>query len=360
MDITEERDAFAERLFGSMLGAVDVFTLYLGERLGLYAPLRDGGPMTPGQLASAAGTDERYTREWLEQQAVSEILAVDDPSAAAGVRRYSLPAGHAEVLLDKDSLAFLSPIARIFMSTAAVMPQLLRAFRDGGGVDWGEYGADATEGQADQNRPVFLGMLGSEWLPQIEDVHARLQAEPAARVLDVGCGAGWAAVGIARSYPAVAVDGIDLDAAAIEMGRESIGSLGLGDRIHLHAGDAAEAGLDPGYDLITMFEMVHDLSFPVEVLSTARKLLAEDGSVLVMDEKVAPEFTAPGDDLERLFYGFSVLCCLPTAMVAEGAAGTGTMMRPDVLRGYAEAADFSRFEILPIDHDFFRFYRLRP
>lgn len=358
-DVELERDAFAERMFGSLLGAVDMMTIYLGERLGLYAALRDHGAATAAELAERTGTHERYIREWLEQQAVADILRVEVPDEDAGKRRYSLAPGHADVLLDPDSLAFLAPIARLMVSAASVMPQLKGAFASGGGVDWSAYGADAYEGQASQNRPVFLRLLGQEWLPQVPEVHERLaDASDPARVLDIGCGGGWACIGMARAYPSISVEGVDLDEPAIELARRSVADLGLDDRISFHAGDAATLDREP-FDLITMLEMVHDMSFPVEVLATARGMLAEGGSVIVMDEKVAHAFEAPGDELERLFYGFSVLMCLPTALVEDGAAGTGTVMRPDTLKSYAEQAGFTRFEILPIEHDFFRFYRLQ-
>lgn len=122
--------------------------------------------------------------------------------------------------------------------------------------------------------------------------------------------------------------------------------------------DAAEVQLDGRCDLVTIFEALHDMSYPVEVLSSCRALLADGGSIVVADERVADRFTAPADDLERLYYGFSILHCLPVGMVGEGAAGTGTVMRADTVRGYAEESGFGRFEVLPIENDFYRFYRL--
>jgi len=122
--------------------------------------------------------------------------------------------------------------------------------------------------------------------------------------------------------------------------------------------DAADPGLAGRYDLVTIFEAVHDLSKPVEVLAAIRSLLADGGTALVMDERVAERFEAPGDDVERLMYGFSVLHCLPVGMADQPSAGTGTCLRPDLLRDYAVAAGFSGMEVLPIENDFWRFYRL--
>jgi len=352
------RDAFAQRMFGAVLGTADIVAVYLGERLGLYQHMTSNGAVTSTGLAAATNTDERYIREWLEQQAVTAILEVDDASLPALERRYSLPQAHAEVLLDDDSLAYLYPIARVFMASMTVMPQLLDAYRTGGGVPWEAFGADAYEAQAAQNRPVFLQMLGQEWLPAIPDMHQRLEADPPARVLEIGCGAGWACIGMAYAYPNIRIDGVDPDGAALALARANVEAEGMSDRITFYEGDAAKVGLEPGYDMITCFEMVHDLARPVEVLAAAKALLTEAGSIIVMDEKVAPEFHAPGDELERIFYGFSLVNCLPSAMSEEGAVGTGTVMRPDTLEAYARDAGLARFEILPIEHDFFRFYRL--
>jgi 2-polyprenyl-3-methyl-5-hydroxy-6-metoxy-1,4-benzoquinol methylase len=219
---------------------------------------------------------------------------------------------------------------------------------------------DAREAQADMNRPVFLNLLGQEWLPAIPDVHARLQADPPARVADVGCGGGWSSIGIARAYPKVHLDGLDVDEPSIALARANAAEAGLADRVSFHARDAADPDLAGRYDLVTAFEVVHDLAQPVEVLRAMRALLADGGAAIVMDEKVAETFAAPGDEVERFMYGFSVLCCLPAGLAESPSAGTGTVMRPATLLRYARAAGFREVEILPIEHDFFRLYRLVP
>src|SRR5262245_10431098 len=203
----DRRDAFVGRLFGSGIAAADYATIYIGDRLGLYRALADRGALTEDELAAAAGIHRRYAREWLEQQAVTEILEVDDPGAPAEERRYSLPPEYAEVLLDQTSLYHLGPLPRIFSSFGSVLPQLLDAFRTGGGVAYVDYGADMREAQAALNRPQFEQLLGTRWLPSIPDVHERLTSAQPARVADVACGAGWSSVAIARAYPGVHVDG---------------------------------------------------------------------------------------------------------------------------------------------------------
>jgi 2-polyprenyl-3-methyl-5-hydroxy-6-metoxy-1,4-benzoquinol methylase len=245
-------------------------------------------------------------------------------------------------------------------SLGQVMPKLLEAFRTGGGVSWADFGADAREGQAEQNRPIFLSLLGSEWLPQVADVHARLGAQPPARVADIGCGFGWSSIALARAYPNAQVDGFDLDEPSIDQARTNAADSGVADRVSFQVRDVADPALAGRYDLVLGFEMLHDLSQPVEVLQNMRRLLAEGGTVIIMDERVAETFTAPGDALERLFYGFSTLCCLPAGLVDQPSAATGTVMRPATLRRYVDEAGFRDVEVLPIEHDLFRFYRLLP
>jgi len=358
---TEEaqRDALAERLFGAALGAYELMTVHLGDRLGYYRALAERGESTSGELAEATGTEERYAREWLEQQAVAGILEVDDAAAGPGERRYRLPAGHAEVLIDRDSLAHVTPMARLGMSFAQTLPAVEEAFRTGGGVSWDAFGHLGRDAQGDANRPVFANLLGGEWLPAIADVHERLLADPPARVADVACGAGWSSIAMARAYPNVHVDGYDLDEASIELARANAAETEVADRVTFHVRDAGDPELAGSYQLVTVFEALHDMSQPVEALRALRGLVADDGAVIVMDERVADTFTAPGDEVERLMYTYSVLCCLPVGLADTPSAGTGTVMRAATMRRYASEAGFADVEVLPIEHEVFRFYRLR-
>ena len=351
------RDALSSRLFEAAITTMEACAVYLGDRLGFYAALNRQGPSTAAELAKATGTHPRYVREWLEQQAVAGILEVD-AAADADDRRYRLPPGHAEVLLDADSLNWLTPVLRLVVGLTAPLPALLEAYRTGGGVPWSAYGEDGRLGQAGQNRAIFLRLLGTEWLPAVPDVHARLLADPPARVADVACGAGWSSIAIARAYPKARVDGFDLDEPSIAVARNNVVAAGLADRVSMAVRDAGDPALAGRYDLVTIFEALHDMSRPVEVLRKMRDLLAPGGTVIVMDERVADTFTAPGDAVERLMYGYSVLCCLPVGLADQPSAGTGTVMRAETLRRYALEAGYRDVEVLRIAHDFFRFYRL--
>ncbi len=352
------RDALVGRLFEAALGAFDLLGVYLGDRLGLYKALAERGPSTSAELAEAAGINERYAREWLEQQAMCEILGVENPEAEAGERRYHLLEGHDEALLDETSLNFIAPMAQALVACTRPIDALLDAFRTGDGVPYADYGADLHEGQARFTRPMFENLLATEWLPAVQAVHERLLADPPARVADVACGLGRSTLAIARAYPKAQVDGIDLDAASIARAQELLPGSGVEDRVAFHHADAADPGFSRQYDLVTIFEALHDMSYPVEVLRTLRGLLAEGGSVIVGDERTAERFSLDAGPIERLYYGFSVLHCLPVGMVGDNPAGTGTVMRESTVRRYAEDAEFSDFEVLPIENDFWRFYRL--
>jgi predicted O-methyltransferase YrrM len=188
-------------------------------------------------------------------------------------------------------------------------------------------------------------LLGTEWLPAIVDLDVRLRAEPPARVLDVACGTGWSSIAMSQAYPNINVDGVDLDHDAIGAARRNAERAGVADRVRFSVADAADLGGAGGYDLVTIFEALHDMSRPVDALSAARQVLAEDGTVLVVDGLVAEEFTVPASPRERTEYGWSVVSCLPGAMGDPQTAATGAVMRPSMLHQYALQAGFSGLEV---------------
>jgi len=357
-NLTVKAEAFVGRLFEAGLGAFDLLTVYIGDRLGLYPLLAEIGPVTPDEFARKAGIHARYAREWLEQQAVTGILDVDDPSKGEGDRRYSLPTAHAEALNNPDSLLSITPLARTVVSAAQTLPSLLRAYRTGEGVPWAGYGADMIESQGDFNRPWLVNQFGSEFLPSLPDVHERLLAEPPARVADVACGVGWASIAIAKAYPKTRVDGFDPDKGSIEIARRLAKEAGVHDRVSFEVRDGAAVGNQGPYDLAIVIESIHDMSRPVEVLGAIRQSLAPGADLLVADERVADDFTAPGDEVERFMYAASMLVCLPGGLAELPSAGTGTVMRTRTLRDYAKKAGFGDVEVLAFEPGFLRFYRL--
>lgn len=348
----------AVRMWNSLLATQELLSMYLGVRLGLYDDLATRGPGTASEIAVRAGVDPRYAREWLEQQAVAGVLTVDDPNRPAARRVFALPAAHAEVLTVTDNPVSMAALAVLPLGgVAAALPALLAAYRSGDGVPDAVYGVDWRQGHAGANRAMFTHQLAG-WLRRFApDVHTRLTAGPA-RVADVACGAGWAGIGLARSFPSITVDGFDIDADVIADARGHAADAGLTDRVSFVAHDAATPDLAGRYDLVCLFDALHEIARPVEVLDTCRRLCVEGGTVLVLDARVAERFTAPADEIERFQYATSVLHCLPACLSQQPSAGTGTALRPDQMRRLAADAGFAAVTQLPIDDRFHRLYRL--
>jgi 2-polyprenyl-3-methyl-5-hydroxy-6-metoxy-1,4-benzoquinol methylase len=263
------------------------------------------------------------------------------------------------VFVEEENLSHLTPLATLSIGVLGPIDALLDAYRRGGGVPYEAYGAATRDGISSLNRPMFVNQLAS-WFASVPEVDARLRGQPPARVADLACGTAWSSIAIARAYPYVTVDAIDVDPASIETAGANVAAAGVSDRVQPVVHDASGPAVEGRYDLVTIFEALHDMNHPVEALRSARSMLAEGGSVVVADERVGERFAAPGDDLERFNYGFSVLHCLAVGMLDEDSAGTGTVIRPETVRAYAAEAGFGRVDVLPIEHDFWRFYRLVP
>jgi 2-polyprenyl-3-methyl-5-hydroxy-6-metoxy-1,4-benzoquinol methylase len=353
-------EALAERLFGAALGALELFSVYLGVELGLYRALLQTGPQTADGLARAAGIAPRYAREWLEQQAVAGLLGVEDLAAEAGARRYALDAEHARVLAAPDDTAHVAPFAHMLVGIGQVLPRVVEAYRTGGGVPYQAYGEAFRHGQGHINRPAFTHELAADWLAAMPDVVARLESAQRARVADLGCGQGFSTIALARAFLTAWVDGFDSDPASIADARRHAAEAGLDGRVRLVQADASELAAHGPFDLVVILEALHDLARPAEALGAARAALADGGTLLVVDERVADQFVAPGDEVERMIFGWSVTHCLPTQMVEQPSAALGTAMRADTVRELAAHARFASVEVLPVHNDFFRLYRLDP
>jgi SAM-dependent methyltransferase len=349
---TDRTDALAERLLDATLGALELYSIFLGAELGLYQTLEAHGPATPEELAERAGIAPRYAVEWLEQQAVAGLLEALPGTA----RRYALAPDHARVLAHPDDPAHVAPFAHMAAGIGGVLPQVADAYRTGGGVPYRAYGRAFRHGQGHINRPAFTHELAGEWLVAMPDVLARLESAHHARIADVGCGQGFSTLALARAFLGAHVDGIDADAASIADARANAADAGLDGRVRFIRADAAE--LEGPYDLIAIFEALHDMTEPVAALRAARAALAPEGTVLVVDEKVADTFTAPGDPIERMMYGWSVTHCLPSQLAEPRSAALGTVMRAGTLQQLAAAAGYARVSVLPVENDFFRLYRL--
>jgi 2-polyprenyl-3-methyl-5-hydroxy-6-metoxy-1,4-benzoquinol methylase len=348
-------EEFAGSLFMACLATMELANVELGVRLGLYEAMAGAGPVTAAQLAGSATIAERYAREWLEQQAVAGVVEVEDQTAAAADRRFTLPNAHAHVLTEDDSEACMKPCAAVVPWLAKALDIMVEEFRSGTGAAFGLF--DLHDIQAAFTRPVFVNHLTQTWLPALPDVQAKLTKGERVRIAEIGCGEGLAAITIARAYPNVEIDGYDLDEASIGVARKSAADAGLGDRVRFHEKDAADASVEGDYDLVAAIEMLHDVPDPVGILRTMKRLAGDSGAVLVVDERTEDAFTVPASEMERLFYAFSTLHCLAVSMQG-GGAGTGTVIRADTLRGYATEAGFADVEVLDVEHPQFRLYRL--
>jgi SAM-dependent methyltransferase len=243
-----------------------------------------------------------------------------------------------------------------------VLPRLAEAFRTGAGVPYGDY-PDGVTIQGAFNRPAYTHDLVASWLPAMPDVAARLaDAARPAHVGDLGCGAGWSAIALARAFPHITVEGVDNDPASIELARTLTADHGVASRVNFTVADLSTPDVDGGdrYDVAFLFECLHDLPRPVEALTNARRWLRPGGTLVVMDERAAETLAAPGDDVERFLAQMSPLWCLPQGMVGDDPEPVGTLLRPTKLRELAARAGFAEVTVFDIEHPFWRFYRLHP
>jgi SAM-dependent methyltransferase len=357
---TDRSEALVERLFGATIGALELFSVYLGAELGLYRALEHNQDLNAREVSALAGIHERYAREWLEQQAVAGLIEVDDAQADAATRRYRLPEEYARVLCSEGDPAHVAPFAHMIAGIGGVIERVADAYRGGHGVPYELYGSAFRYGQGHINRPAFTHELPGLWLAAMPDVVARLEAAARPRIADVGSGQGWSTIALARAFPNAWVDGIDADPASVADGRRHAAQAGLDGQVRFIEADAAELAQHGPYQLALILEALHDLARPVAALQAARSALADGGMLLVVDERVADSFTAPGDQVERMMFGWSVTHCLPSQLAEQPSAALGTALRANTVRELAAKAGFSRCDVLPVDNDFFRLYRLNP
>ena len=349
-------DAITERLFNATINTLELFGVYLGRKLGLYRALHREGPLNPPELAAAADIDARYAREWLEQQAVAGFLVVDRNDSDPDERVFRLPQEFMAVLVEDDDPAHVAPFAHMVVGIAGVLPDVVKAYRTGQGVNYRKYGIDFREGQSGINRPAFLRDLTESWIPALPELHERLRSGERLRIADVGCGGGWSSIAIAQAFPNAEVIGYDLDEASVVDARRNAREKGV--KVRFLRKDADELAQDGPFDLVLLLETLHDMSRPREVLAALGEALAPEGCILIADERVSENFVAPGNEIERMMYGWSISHCLPVAMADQPSAAIGTAIRPETVRKLATGAGLDGFEILPIENMLFRFYRL--
>ena len=354
---TRSARALSLRLFTSMLATQEMLTVYLGVKLGLYAALSDCQAVTPHVLAQKLGLDVRYVREWLEQQAVAGLLDID---SLEGERTFWLSPEYREVLTESASpLSMVSLTALPLGGVAMALPDLLAAFGSGSGVPDDCFGDDWRNGHSGANRALFTNSLPI-WIRQrLPDIARRLEETPA-RVADVCCGAGWAGIAIAQSFPRATTEAFDIDLGTVKIARRNVEEGGVGDRVRVRNHDVREPLPGGPFDLIMVLDSLHEISDPAAILASARASCRLDGVVLLVEARVAEEFTAPGDEIERFQYATSVLHCLPAGRRDQDVFPTGTVLRPNAVREIVAEAGFDECVEIPFPDRFHRAYRLSP
>jgi 2-polyprenyl-3-methyl-5-hydroxy-6-metoxy-1,4-benzoquinol methylase len=332
---TELIEQNVHRLLGAMTGAATTAMVAIGDQLGLYRALADGGPASQDELAARTGLAARYLREWLSQQAAAGFLTYQEDG------RYALPAEAAAVLAHEASPAFLAGGATITRGWYAGIDRLAEAFRSGAGIAWHEQDPAVFEGTERFFRPGYTASLTTEWVPALPGVAERLAG--GGRVADVGCGHGVAAILLARAYPQASVHGYDFHERSIQVARQRADQAGLGGRIRFEALDATSYPTE-GFDLICLLDTLHDLGDPAAALAHARKALAPDGAVLVVEPNAADDYAANlTNPLAALSYAASTFQCTPAALAQPGGFALGAQAGPAAVLQLATDSGFSRF-----------------
>lgn len=353
----ERAEGLADRVFRQLSGGIELLTVELGRRLGLYDAVRAAGSVTADELARDTAIAVRYAEEWLDQQAAAGIL---DAVVEEGEPRFVLPAGHAAVLVDPDSPTYMLGAAPLLLSLARTLPQVADGFATGRGVDYAAYGDELRLGIAELNRPGFA-LLTRSWVEHLPDIAARLDGGGV--IVDAGCGEGWSSIGLARAFPSARVVGIELDERSVDVARRRVIDAGLAERVSVVRADAADAealraAAGKPVTLVTVFQALHDMGEPVRALASFREVLADHGAVLVGDEHGEDVKATPAEEVERLQLGISVLHCLPATWAESTSVVNGTVLRGRTMAAWVAQAGFTHHEVLDIEHPFWRFYRV--
>ncbi|MBM2614408.1 methyltransferase domain-containing protein [Actinoplanes sp. LDG1-06] len=316
--------------FGAQLnGALAV----IGDKLGLYRAMAGAGPLTPGELAARTGTAERYVREWLCAQAAGGYVTYEQDG------KFSLPAEHAIALTDESSPACVIGGFELMLAAVRSTDRMLMAFRTGEGVGWHEHHRDLFEGCERFFRPGYHAHLVEEWLPAMSGVVETLRA--GARVADVGCGLGASTVLMASAFPGSTFVGLDYHPGSITAARERAAEAGVGNRTRFETGRATE--LTGTYDLICLFDSLHDMGDPVGTLAHLRERLEPTGSLLLVEPFAGDSIADNLNPVGAVYYGASTLLCTPNSLSQDVGTALGAQAGEARLRSVAYDAGFASF-----------------
>jgi len=340
----------AMRVVGDQAGAFTMALGYIGDRLGIFAALRDAGPVTSEALAAIAGLNERYVREWLRAMVASEYVEYDPETET-----YRMDPEQAHVLAFEDSPMFVGGAFHITLPSLLNVPRVMDAFRRGGGVPYDELGADVPCAMERFFRPGYKHHLNTEWLPAVPGLVQRLTR--GIDVLDVGCGRGQSTVHMAEAWPASRFTGLDYHGESIAGAMKNAADRGLSNVSFLQEA-AHRISRDRQYDLICSFDCIHDMVDPLETLKTIRSVLKEDGVYIWAEPNLSHLAHENRNPIGRAFHAVSPLHCLTVSLAYDGA-GLGTVIGEKGARDLASQAGFVSFERLPIPNPFNQFFALR-
>jgi SAM-dependent methyltransferase len=340
--VAESRPLDPQKLEQFVFGAVDevgaalnAALVVMGDKLGLYRALAGAGPMTSEELAASTGTSERYVREWLNAQAAGGFVEYDPAGAT-----YTLPPEQAMALTDEDSPAYLPGFFQIALGSILDSPRITEVVRSGDGFGWHEHVHDVHEGCERFFRPGYTANLIESWLPALDGVVAKL--ERGATVADVGCGHGASTVLMAQAFPKSTFTGSDYHDGSIAEARKRAKEAGVADRTRFEIAPANRYPGD-GYDLVTMFDCLHDMGDPVGAARHVRDTLAPHGTWMIVEPAAGDSVEDNLNPVGRAYYGFSTLLCTPSSLSQEVGLALGAQAGEARIREVVEAAGFSRF-----------------
>ncbi|MFJ8958058.1 class I SAM-dependent methyltransferase [Lentzea sp. NPDC102401] len=332
---TDKLMQFVFRAVDEVGATLNAALVVMGDKLGYYRAMASGDPISPAELADRTGTAEPYAREWLNAQAAGSYVTYDPATS-----RYTLPIEHAVALTVEDSPAFLPGMFQIALGTVHDAGRVLDAARGGSGVGWHEHNTDVHLGCERFFRPNYAANLIEGWLPALDGVTAKLQA--GARVADVGCGHGASTILMAQAFPKSFFTGSDYHPESIEIARERAAAAGVGDRVTFEVASAKEfSGRD--YDLVTMFDCLHDMGDPVGAARHVRDAVASDGTWMIVEPMAGDHVEDNLNPVGRTYYGFSTLLCTPASLSQDVGLALGTQAGPARIRDVAVAGGFTRF-----------------
>jgi SAM-dependent methyltransferase len=340
--VEQQAAADADRLTAFVYRAVDevgatlnTALVVMGDRLGFYRALAGAGLLTPGELAERTGTAERYVREWLNAQAAGGYVGYDPDSG-----RYTLPAEQAVALTDESSPAYLPGFFQMALGSVLDSPRITEAVKTGVGIGWHDHVHDVHEGCERFFRPGYNANLVSCWLPALDGVIDKLQR--GATVADVGCGHGASTILMAQAFPASTFVGSDYHEGSISTARQRAQETGASDRVRFEAAPAASYS-GHGYDLVTMFDCLHDMGDPVGAARHVRESLAPDGTWMIVEPAAGDRVEDNLNPIGRAYYSFSTLLCTPASLSQDVGLALGAQAGEARIREVVIGAGFDRF-----------------